>query len=85
MPGERTAGIAVPRGQLHEIAERYDNAYSLPSDPPVEWVRQVASENRMNSDYADSEAERNALLGEALALDALADRREQEVWHDGSA
>lgn len=68
--------ITIPRVDIHAIAARYDDSFSLDTDPPAEYVRQVAKEYRENADYADSEAERNSLLGEALALDGLVDRVE---------
>ena len=70
--------ITIPQAEFHAIAARYDDAFSLQTDPPAEYVRHVAKECRDNADQADSEAERNALLGEALALDALVDRIENE-------
>ncbi len=70
--------VTVPVDEIHKIAARYDDAFSLPADPPAAAVRDIAREYRMNADYADSEAERNSLLGEALALDALVDRIEAE-------
>ena len=70
--------ITVPRAEIHAVAERYDNAWSLPEDPPVTVVRHIAADMRANADHEDTETGRLALLGEALALDALCDRVENQ-------
>lgn len=71
--------VTIPRAEIVAVMERYDDSWTLDSDPASGVVRHVVAEYRENADYADSDAERTSLLGEALALDALADRYEQEA------
>lgn len=71
--------ITVPRAEIHAIAARYDDAFSLEADPPAEYVRHVAAEYRGAANLYDDEADRAPLLDEADDLDALVDRIEREA------
>jgi hypothetical protein len=68
--------ITIPRAEIHAIAARYDDAFSLATDPSAEYVRHVAQDYRV---MAGNVGHPGTLLAEADELDALVDRIEREA------
>ncbi len=70
--------VTIPRAELNAIAERYDDTFDPVGEPTVQYLRDAANYYRSATTLMSSARSRESLLAEAVDLDALADRIENE-------